>query len=388
MADFLFTDARPLALTEKFLRINWVLLAAIACLAAIGTMSLYSTAGGQMQPWAQTHALRFIFAAGVAIGIALINVRVWAALANPLYLATLGLLFLVPLIGNTVMGARRWVEFAGLTVQPSEMMKVGLVIALARYFQWLGPNAVSRPRNVAIALLIIALPVVLTLRQPDLGTGVLFAIVGLGIMFAAGVSIFYFLAGGVGAALLSPVIWWNLHDYQRKRVETFLNPDADPLGASYHITQSKIAFGSGGVSGRGFLNGTQSQLGFLPEKHTDFIFTMFGEEWGLLGCLLVLALFALVALSLLIMAIGARSEFARLIIVGTGLLIFTHMFINVAMVTGLVPVVGVPLPFVSYGGSSITTLMICIGLAMSAHVHVNERLLRLRKGPGWAGAFW
>lgn len=386
MADFLFSDGRPLSLIEKFSRINWALLALIAALAAIGTASLYSTAGGSMQPWAEAHAQRFLLAAGLAIGISVVNVRVWASFANPAYVLALGLLCLVPIIGSSNMGARRWIEAGGLTVQPAEIMKVALVLALARYFHWLKPAQVSRPRNVLLALVMIGVPVVLILRQPDLGTAVLLAFVGLGVMFAAGVSIFYFLGGALGVAAASPVIWMSLHDYQKKRIEIFLNPEADPLGAGYHITQSKIAFGAGGVSGRGFLNGSQSQLGFLPEKHTDFVFTMFGEEWGLIGCLAVLALYAAIVLMLLVMAISARSEFARLVIVGTGLLIFTHMFINIAMVTGLVPVVGVPLPFVSYGGSSIATLMICVGLALSAQVHSQERLIQGRGGPN--GPFW
>ena len=196
----------------------------------------------------------------------------------------------------------------------------------------------------------------------------------MAILYAAGVSIFYFLAGGAAILALGPLIWANLHDYQRQRIETFLNPDADPLGAGYHIIQSKIAYGAGGLSGRGFMRGTQSQLDFLPEKHTDFIFTMIGEEWGFIGCSLILVLFAVVLIHLVWLALRAKSPFARLISFGAGVTIFTYMFINIAMVTGLVPVVGVPLPFVSYGGSSMVTLMVCVGMAMSVHVHDNERL--------------
>lgn len=374
MADFMFTDGRARTLTEKFARVNWMLLLAIACLVAIGTVSLYSTADGSLHPWAQVHALRFVICAGLAITIALISPKVWMSLAIPIYLIALTALALVPWFGVEALGAKRWIGIGGLKFQPSEIMKIGLLLALAFFYQKLPAEKVSRPRYVALALLIIAVPVVLTLRQPDLGSAVLFAVVGLAVLYAAGVSIFYFLAGGATVLALGPLIWANLHDYQRQRIETFLNPEADPLGAGYHIIQSKIAFGAGGFSGRGFMRGTQSQLDFLPEKHTDFIFTMIGEEWGFIGCSLILVLFAFVLVHLVWLSLRAKSPFARLISFGASMIIFTYMFINIAMVTGLVPVVGVPLPFVSYGGSSMATLMVCIGMAMSVHVHDNERL--------------
>lgn len=376
MADFLFSDGRSRTLTEKFARVNWSLLLAIAALVGIGTVSLYSTANGSFQPWAEAHALRFIICAGLAITIALIGPRVWMSLAAPIYVVALITLALVPVFGAEAMGAKRWIVVAGLKFQPSEIMKIGLLLVLACFFQRIPAKDISKPRNVAIALAVIAVPVLLTLRQPDLGSAVLFAVVGLAVVFAAGVSIWFFFLGAGAVVALVPLIWTNLHSYQQQRIETFLNPEADPLGAGYHIIQSKIAFGAGGLSGRGFMRGTQSQLDFLPEKHTDFIFTMIGEEWGFVGCSLILVLFAIVLLNLLWLSIRAKSTFARLITFGTGILIFTYMFINIAMVTGLVPVVGVPLPFVSYGGSSMVTLMVCIGFAMSAYVHDNQRLDR------------
>ena len=383
MDDFLFSDGRSRTLTEKFARVNWTLLLAIAALVAIGTVSLYSTADGSFHPWAEAHALRFIVCAGAAITIALIAPQVWMTLAAPIYIVALGALALVPWFGAEVMGATRWISVGGVKFQPSEIMKIGLLLALASYYQWLPSDKISRPRYVAVAILIIAVPVALTLRQPDLGSAVLFGVVGLAVVFAAGVSIWYFLIGGGGVLALTPIIWSNLHAYQRQRVETFLNPEADPLGSGYHIIQSKIAFGAGGLSGRGFMKGTQSQLDFLPEKHTDFIFTMIGEEWGFIGCGLILMLFALILINLLWLGLRTKSPYARLITFGAGMVIFTYMFINMAMVTGLVPVVGVPLPFVSYGGSSMVTLMVCVGLAMSAHVHDNERLDRNRKHLNW-----
>jgi len=376
MADFLFSDGRSRTLTEKFARVNWTLLLAIAALVGIGTVSLYSTANGSFQPWAEAHALRFIICAGLAITIAFVGPKVWMSLAAPIYLIALIALALVPWFGSEALGATRWIGIGGVKFQPSEIMKVGLVLALASLYQVLPAKDVSKPRYIIVALLIIAVPVILTLRQPDLGSAVLFAVVGLAVVFAAGVSIWYFIVGGGSILALVPLIWANLHGYQRQRVETFLNPEAEPLGAGYHIIQSKIAFGAGGLSGRGFMRGTQSQLDFLPEKHTDFIFTMIGEEWGFVGCCLILMLFGFILINLLWLALRAKSPFARLISFGTGIVIFTYMFINIAMVTGLVPVVGVPLPFVSYGGSSMVTLMVCVGLAMSAYVHDNERLDR------------
>jgi rod shape determining protein RodA len=227
----------------------------------------------------------------------------------------------------------------------------------------------------------ITLPVVLTLRQPDLGSGLILAAMGLGMMFLAGVSVLYFAAGAAGLWALAPVAWSQLHDYQRRRIEIFLDPDKDPLGAGYHITQSKIALGAGGVTGKGYMLGTQSQLDFLPEKHTDFIFTMFAEEWGVFGAIALLALYAVLLALLVVMVLRARTWFARLIIAGTAVMLFLYVAINVAMVTGLVPVVGVPLPFISYGGTHMATLMACIGLGMSADVHRREALRTRRSVP-------
>lgn len=369
MSDLLYGGVRQPSLVEKFGRLNWLLLVLVATLVAIGTVSLYSTAGGSFHPWAEAHAMRFLVCIGVAIAIALVPLRFWYAVSPAIYIVALLALALVPWFGAEAMGAKRWIGVGSLKFQPSEVMKVGLLLALAAAYQWMGDKNISRVRYVALALSLIAIPVVLTLRQPDLGSAILFAVVGFAIMFAADVSIWYFVAGGAGIVAAVPLIWSNLHNYQRQRIETFLNPEADPLGAGYHIIQSKIAFGAGGISGRGFMRGTQVQLDFLPEKHTDFIFTMIGEEWGFIGCALILGLFALILINLLWVAYRAQTRFGRLLSFGTGITIFTYMFINVAMVTGLVPVVGVPLPFVSYGGSSMATLMVCIGLTMSNMLH-------------------
>ncbi len=362
--------------TQKILRVHWPLLIVVTALSAIGVMTLYSVAGGSFEPWAERHALRFLVAVGVLLAMALVTPRSWMAVAYPAYVLSVAALCLVPVLGAEALGAKRWIQVGGFSVQPSEFIKVSLVLALARYYQVLPTAKISKPFYVALPLVAIAVPVILTLRQPDLGTAALFAILGLTMMFLAGVSWIYFL-GGAGALVAAiPLIWTNLHDYQRRRIEVFLDPEKDPLGAGYHIAQSKIAFGAGGVSGRGFMQGTQSQLDFLPEKHTDFIFTMIGEEWGFVGVVVLLVIFACLLMMLISMSISVQHQFGRLLVSGAGVTVFVYLLINVAMVTGLVPVVGVPLPLVSYGGTSMFTVMTLIGLAMSAHVHARQPMRR------------
>jgi rod shape determining protein RodA len=375
------------SIAQKLMSVHWPILIVTCFIAAIGMVSLYSVANGSFSPWAERHAFRFVVGLAMVLAIAVTSLRFWMNLAYPAYLLALGLLALVPFVGFigsdegvissvTSLGARRWLNIGGLQFQPSELMKVSLVLMLARYYQWLPPSLVSQPKWVALPLLAIMAPVALTLKQPDLGTAVLFAAVGLGLMFLAGVSSLYFGSGALIAGLAAPLIWANLHDYQRKRIEIFLDPDKDPLKAGYHITQSKIGLGSGGLSGKGFMQGPQSKLNFLPEKHTDFIFTMYGEEWGFIGAIWLLALYGLLLMLILSMAFSCRNQFARLLVAGSALVIFIYAFINIAMVTGLVPVVGVPLPLVSYGGTSMTTIMFGLGLAMCGFVHRNMNIRR------------
>ena len=380
---YTFGSVKPRSAGEKLWRIHWPVLIVAAGIAAIGTAALYSVAGGSFQPWAERHALRFLIGIGIVLAMAMVRPEVWLKAAYPAYALALLLLCMVPVIGVEALGARRWIGFGGVTFQPSELMKLALVAALARYYQWLPSDNVSRPRWVVIPLLLIVIPVVMTLKQPDLGSAMLFAVLGLALMFLAGVSTFYFLAGGAATVAAMPLIWSNFHDYQRRRVEIFLDPEKDPLGAGYHITQSKIALGSGGVSGKGYLQGTQSQLDFVPEKHTDFIATMLGEEWGFAGLLLLLALYILLMSMMFAMAWRCQNCFGRLVIAGSAMTFFVYVFINLAMVTGLVPVVGVPLPLVSYGGTSMMTLMIGLGLAMSGYVHGDDLVRRDEMGKLW-----
>jgi rod shape determining protein RodA len=374
----LISDMRtgPQTLTEKLWRVQWLVLVLIVLIASVGVSALYSVAGGSFEPWAEQHALRVAIGLAVVIAVSLVPVRFVLGAAYPAYIAALALLSAVPVLGIVQMGARRWIGVGGFQIQPAEIMKIALVLALARYYQWLAPERVSRPLWVLLPLVLIAMPVAFILKQPDLGTAILIALLGLGLMFLAGVHWGYFAGGAASVGALAPILWPFLHDYQKKRIQTFLDPDKDPLGAGYHILQSKIALGSGGVNGKGFMSGTQSQLNFLPEKHTDFIFTMFAEEMGFSGSMTLLALYGVLIGLIFSMALTARNQFSRLAIAGAGVTMAIYVAINIAMVTGLAPVVGVPLPLVSYGGTAITTLLIAIGIAMSAHVHRTEPLRR------------
>lgn len=362
-------EAPSLSFGQKLLGLNWVFVLLITCLAAVGAAALYSVAGGSLHPWAETHVIRYCLGLGLLFAVALTDIKVWMRLAYPVYLLALGLLIAVPFIGVGSGGATRWLQLGSVSFQPAELMKVALVLALARYYEWLPPRYMSNPLALAVPAVMIAVPVLLVVAQPDLGTAVLFAAVGGGLLFLAGASWIYFVFGITAIAGAIPFIWQSLHDYQKMRVMTFIDPDKDPLGAGYHILQSKIALGSGGVTGKGYMQGTQSQLNFLPEKHTDFIFTMFAEEMGFVGSLGLLAIYLLVLMAIVYMALRCRSQFARLVSAGIGITMFVYVFINVAMVMGLVPVVGVPLPLVSYGGTSMITLMFGFGLVLNAHVH-------------------
>jgi len=367
---------RDLSIARKLLRIDWGLLLLVATLSGIGFVMLYSVAGGSLDPWAGRQIMRFGAGLVLMTVIALIDIRIWRRLAPLAYLGGLALLVAVALVGERGMGAQRWLALGPLTIQPSELVKIALVMVLAQYYAWLDRDRVSRPFWVLIPLVLMAVPMALVLKQPDLGTAILLGAGGTAVVFMAGLSWWYFAAaaaaggGAVWAVLASQGTPWQLlENYQYRRIETFLDPASDPLGAGYHITQSKIAMGSGGLTGRGFMQGTQSRLDFLPEKHTDFIFTTLAEEFGAVGSLSLVALYALVALFGFAAMMRNRDRFSALLIGGLTVSFTLYWVVNIAMVTGLIPVVGVPLPLISYGGSAMLVLMIGFGLIQSAHVH-------------------
>lgn len=377
-----FTQPVPRDLRAKLFELNWAFVLLIVLTGSIGILMLYSVAGGAWDPWAIRHATRFCAGLLVMLVVALMPPRLWMSLAYPAYLGALFLLVMVELFGATAMGAQRWIDIGPLRMQPSEIMKIALVLALARYYHDLPPEKVSTPGGMIVPFLMLALPVGLIAKQPDLGTAVLTGATGVVMVFLAGLSwkviIPGMVAGGVGAITL---LRYGLEDYQRARVMTFLNPENDPLGAGYHIMQSKIALGSGGLTGKGYMQGTQAHLNFLPEKQTDFIFTMLGEEFGFVGGIAVLVLYALILGHCILIAMSCRSVFLRLMTMGVTTTFALYVFINTAMVMGLVPVVGVPLPMISYGGSVMFTVLIGLGLILGAHIH------RAAEPPKGAGLF-
>lgn len=365
-----------LSLGRKLLDVRWGLIVLLCSIASVGFAMLYSAAGGNFDPWATKQMVRFAGGIALLVTVALIDIRVWLRWAYAFYALGLGLLVAVTLVGRVGMGAQRWLDLGLFQVQPSEIMKIALVLALARYFHRLGDDDVRKPLWLVPPVLMMGAPMALVLKQPDLGTAMMLGMEGAAICFLAGVAIRWFVLGGVVAGALMPVAWEMMHDYQRKRVLIFLNPESDPLGSGYHILQSKIALGSGGLFGKGFLEGSQAHLNFLPEKQTDFIFTALAEELGLVGGLALIGLYLLVVAYGYAIALRSSSQFGRLIGLGITSMLFIYVFINIAMVSGLVPVVGVPLPLVSYGGTAMLTLLIGFGLVLGVYVHRDVELPR------------
>lgn len=362
-------DGAELTLGRKLLDVQWGLILLLTAIASIGFAMLYSAAGGSFEPWATRQMIRFGIGVVLMVGVALVGIRLWLRFAYALYFVAVCMLVAVDVVGRHAMGAQRWLDLGLFQVQPSEIMKIALVLALARYFHGLADEDVRKFRYLVVPAVLIALPMALVMVQPDLGTAVMLGMVGAAIGFAAGVPVRYFLVAGVAGGSLLPVAWGLMHEYQRKRVLIFLNPETDPLGSGYHILQSKIALGSGGMFGKGFLAGSQAHLNFLPEKQTDFIFTALAEELGLVGGAALIGLYLLVIAYGYAIALRSGSHFGRLVALGVTSMLFFYMFINIAMVSGLVPVVGVPLPLVSYGGTAMMTLLIGFGLVLGAYVH-------------------
>ncbi len=368
---------RALTLADKIRAIQWGLVLLIAAISGIGFAMLYSAANGNMQPWAARQMTRFAIALVPMIAAGLIDVRYWFRSAYWIYAVSLVLVIAVDLRGIAGLGAQRWIDLGIIQLQPSEVMKIALVLALARYFHSLSSENTGRLGTLAVPALMVAVPAALVLKQPDLGTAMMLLLTGIILLFLGGVRLWVFGAAALAAGAAAPLAWSLLRDYQKTRLYTFLDPDRDPLGAGYHILQSKIALGSGGLFGKGFLRGTQSHLSFLPEKQTDFIFTMIAEEFGLIGGLALLALYFLVIGYAFAIALRSRSQFGRLLGLGIAVNFFLYAFVNTAMVIGLIPVVGVPLPLISYGGTAMVTVMLGFGLLMNVGIHRDVRISRL-----------
>ena len=372
---------RTLSVTDKLLDVNWGLVLLITIIASAGFAMLYSVAGGSFHPWALPQMIRFVIGLILLITIAMVDIRVWMSLAYPFYGAALLLLLATTIMGKVGgLGAQRWLELGPLQIQPSELMKISLVLALSRYLHGQQVEEISKPWKLIIPLAMIGLPAVLVLMQPNLGTAMILCADGASLLFLAGLSWWWILPTlGAGVAAV-PIAWRFMHDYQKQRVLTFLNPSSDALGAGWNISQAEIAVGSGGLAGKGYMQGTQSRLNFLPEKETDFIWTVLGEEFGFVGCIAMLLLFAVVIAYGIRIAMASRSQFGRLLATGITLNFFFYIMINASMVMGLIPVVGIPMPLISYGGTAMLTVMVGFGLLMSVHVHRQVEIPRHSSG--------
>lgn len=365
-----------LTLKDKFYNLNFTYILCIILLACTGIVTLYSAGNGSFTPWASNQALRFAFSFFVMLFMAFIDVKIYLKYAYLAYFGVLVLLIAVEIAGHVGMGAQRWIDLKIFKLQPSELMKISLVLVLAKYFHSSTLHDIQSIRGMIAPVLMAVFPAALIILQPDLGTALMLLFTSIIIFFVVGVQWWKFaLIGGV-SVVLAPIAWLFLHDYQKNRILTFLDPERDPLGTGYHIIQSKIALGSGGIFGKGFLNGTQSHLNFLPEKHTDFIFTMLSEEFGMVGALWVLMLNTVLIVYGFLFAFRTTSYFSKLVIIGLNTNYFLYVFINIAMVLGLLPVVGIPLPLISYGGTVMLSVMTSFGIILCMDINRNLNLSR------------
>ena len=381
MAQLEIGSHQGFRIAERLLKLDWFLVVLVCTIGAVGIGMLISASGGSTEPWASRQMVWFGAGLIVMLAVAMVDIGFWLRAAYTIYGLAFALLVGVELLGAAVMGAQRWIDLGVIQLQPSELMKIALVLALARYFHGIALDGLDRIRTYLPPLLMILAPAALILRQPDLGTALLLVLGGGIMLFLAGIKAWKIGVGVVLALGSGPVAWQFMHDYQKARILTFFDPEADPLGAGYHILQSKIALGSGGLFGKGYLQGTQSHLNFLPEKQTDFIFTMMAEELGFFGVAGVLLLYLGIATYGVVISTRSNNHFGRMLGMGITVTFFLHVFFNIAMVIGLIPVVGLPLPLISYGGSAMLSLMLGLGLLLCVGVHRDEVITR-RPGGG------
>lgn len=371
-------NKKLLFILSKLEKIPLTMVLLITFVSCFGFLLMYSAAQGNIHPWAMKQITYFSVAMPLMIIVSIIDLRFWYKTAYLFYFFACILLIVVHLLGYTAMGATRWIDLGFIKIQPSELMKISIVFALARYFHDLGEKEIQLKHLLVPAMMLI-FPAALIIKQPDLGTGMILLMLGVIMFFVAGVAKWIFVTSFIGFSIALPLIWQFLYDYQKNRILTFLDPSRDPLGDGYNIIQSKIAIGSGGFWGKGMMQGSQSQLQFLPEHQTDFIFTMLSEEWGFVGGVSVLTVFAIIIFYSYLIALNAKSQFAKLLVIGMISMFFLHIFINVAMVMGLLPAVGVPLPLLSYGGTMMITILIAFGLIMNVHIHGKQTISSLLK---------
>lgn len=369
------SNANMMTFSEKLSRFSWGLFIPMCVVLATSIVVLYSAGGGAWQPFALSQLIKILMGFGVFFFAAFTNIKTWIKSAYVIYAVALIMIVMVTFVGHTGMGAQRWLNLGFIHVQPSEFIKIALVLALARYFAWMNSVELSQLKNYMIPVFMLLVPFGLIVAQPDLGTALSMGMITVGMFYIVGAQKKWFIIAAILGVMAAPVMWFGgLHDYQRQRIITFVNPNQDAQGAGYQINQAKIAFGSGGILGKGYMNGSQSQQSFLPEKQTDFIFTMLGEEFGMIGAAALLALYSVIILILFWCAKTCRNRFGQLICFGFMLNFFIYYFINISMVLGLMPTVGVPLPLMSFGGSSLLSLMFGFGIAQNAHIHKDQQL--------------
>ncbi len=369
------SNANMMSFSEKLARFSWVMFVPMCIVLIISEIMLYSAGGGAWRPFALSQLFKIIIGFATFSIAAFTNIKLWIKSAYLIYAIAFVLIVLVTFVGHTGMGAQRWLNLGIMHVQPSELFKIALVLALARYFAWMNSVDLDKFKNYIVPSLMMLIPFGLIVLQPDLGTALSIAMVTIGMFYIVGANKKWFIIGAILALMSAPVVWFGgLHQYQRERIITFVNPDHDAQGAGYQINQAKIAFGSGGIIGKGYMNGSQSQQSFLPEKQTDFIFTMLGEEFGFIGAFIIILLYSVIVATLFWAAKTCLNRFGQLVCFGFMLNFFIYYFINISMVLGLVPTVGVPLPLMSFGGSSLLSLLFGFGLCQNAHIHKDQQL--------------
>ena len=369
------SNANMMTLPEKLNRFSWGLFVPMCMVLAISIVVLFSAGGGNWKPFALSQLMKILLGFGVFFFAAFTNIKTWVKSAYLIYAVALIMIVLVTFVGHTGMGAQRWLNLGIIHIQPSELIKIALVLALARYFAWFNSVELGQFKNYIAPMMMLLVPFGLIVAQPDLGTALSLGMITVGVFYIVGANKKWFIIAAILGLMAAPAIWYGgLHDYQRGRIITLFNPDSDLQGAGYQIHQAKIAFGSGGMTGKGYMAGTQSQQSFLPEKQTDFIFTMLGEEFGFIGAFSLLMIYTWIVVALFWMAKTCRNRFGQLVCFGFMLNFFVYYFINISMVLGLLPTVGVPLPLMSFGGSSLLSLMFGFGLCQNAHIHKDQQL--------------
>ena len=369
------SNANMMTFSEKMSRFSWALFIPMCIVLLFSVVVLFSAGGGSWQPFALSQLSKIVFGLFIFFFVALSNIKTWIKSAYLIYAIALIMIVMVTFVGDVGMGAQRWLSFGFINIQPSEFIKIALVLALARYFAWQNSVELSQFKNYIVPIFMLLIPFMLICAQPDLGTGISLGLITVGMFYIVGANKKWFLIAGILGLLAMPVVWYGaMHDYQRSRIITFINPEMDAKGAGYQINQAKIAFGSGGIVGKGYMSGTQSQQSFLPEKQTDFIFTMLGEEFGFVGAFMLLMIYSFITVMLFWAAKTCRNRFGQLVCFGFMLNFFIYYFINISMVLGILPTVGVPLPLMSFGGSSLISLLFGFGLCQNAHIHKDQQL--------------